>query len=274
MTTEEQNKKTESKLLIDSSVLGCEGIRGSGKTLFATYLTLHAQEVLGAKVFHNGALSFGEYIPVEDLISLGDRLRNAIIFLDEIQTLQDSYRASSTMSYLFTQMLMQLRKRKIVIIWTSQNIRQLNSRLLWQTDFLCKTKFDKKNNILFWEMTSQGTVAPYGMKKIGRVWRANRFFKYYDTEQLIDPTKAITLTSEGIRENKEQELKNKFYAVMQEIKKAGYDELYFQDIQTVMKNNQVEITAKTLGTWLRDTFGAPRRTNSGRIYSIESLETE
>ena len=75
MTTEEQNKKTESKLLIDSSVLGCEGIRGSGKTLFATYLTLHAQEVLGAKVFHNGALSFGEYIPVEDLISLGDRLR-------------------------------------------------------------------------------------------------------------------------------------------------------------------------------------------------------
>ena len=61
---------------------------------------------------------------------------------------------------------------------------------------------------------------------------------------------------------------------MQEIKKAGYDELYFQDIQTVMKNNQVEITDKKLGTWLRDTFGAPRRTNSGRIYSIESLETE
>ena len=70
MTTEE--KKFDSKLLIESSVLGCEGIRGSGKTLFATYLTLHAQEVLGAKVFHNGALSFGEYIPVEDLISLGD----------------------------------------------------------------------------------------------------------------------------------------------------------------------------------------------------------
>ena len=99
MTTEETNKKEESKLLIDSSVLGVEGIRGSGKTLFATYLTLHAHKVLGAKVFHNGALSFGEYIPVEDLISLGDRLRNAIIFIDEIQTLQDSYRATGTMSY-------------------------------------------------------------------------------------------------------------------------------------------------------------------------------
>ncbi len=51
MTTEETNKKEESKLLIDSSVLGVEGIRGSGKTLFATYLTLHAHKVLGAKVF-------------------------------------------------------------------------------------------------------------------------------------------------------------------------------------------------------------------------------
>ena len=55
MTTEEKDKQPESKLLVDSSVLGVEGIRGSGKTLFATYLTLHAQEVLGAKVFHNGA---------------------------------------------------------------------------------------------------------------------------------------------------------------------------------------------------------------------------
>ena len=97
LTTEEKDKQPESKLLVDSSVLGVEGIRGSGKTLFATYLTLHAQEVLGAKVFHNGALSFGEYIPVEDLISLGDRLRNAIIFIDEIQTLQDSYRDTGTM---------------------------------------------------------------------------------------------------------------------------------------------------------------------------------
>ena len=271
MTTEEKDKQPESKLLVDSSVRGVEGIRGSGKTLFATYLTLHAQEVLGAKVFHNGALSFGEYIPVEDLISLGDRLRNAIIFIDEIQTLQDSYRATGTMSYLFTQMLMQLRKRKIIIIWTSQNIRQLNSRLLWQTDFLCKTKFDKKNNILFWEMVSQGNVAPYGMKKIGRVWRVNRFFKYYDTDQLVDPTKAITLTSEGIRENKEQELKNKFYEVMKEIKKAGYDDIYFNDIQTVMKNNEIQITDKKLGTWLKDTFGAPRRTSNGRIYSIDNI---
>ena len=268
MTIEETQNPT-SKMLIDSSVLGVEGIRGSGKTLFATYLTLHAQEELGAKVFHNGCLTFGEYIPVEELISLGDKLRNAIIFIDEIQTLQDSYRASSTMSYLFTQMLMQLRKRKIVIIWTSQNVRQLNSRLLWQTDFLCKTKFDKKNNILFWKMESQGTVAPYGMKKIGRVWRANRFFKYYDTDQLIDPTKAITLTSDGIRENKEQETKNKFLQVMQEIKNSGYDEIIFSDIQIVMKNNEINLSDTKLGKWLKENYGDPRRTPSGRLYNIQ-----
>ena len=59
---------------------------------------------------------------------------------------------------------------------------------------------------------------------------------------------------------------------MQEIKKAGYDELYFEDIKTVMQNNELDLTDKKLGTWLRDTFGAPRRTSSGRIYSIEDMQ--
>ena len=91
-------------LLVESSVLGIHGIRGQGKTLFATYLALHAQETLGAKVFHNGCLTFGEHVQVEDLISLTDKLKNAVILIDEIQTIQDSYRATGTLSYLFTQM--------------------------------------------------------------------------------------------------------------------------------------------------------------------------
>ena len=43
------------------------------------------------------------------------------------------------------------------------------------------------------------------------------------------------------------------------------------DIQTVMKNNEIQITDKKLGTWLKDTFGAPRRTSNGRIYSIDNI---
>ncbi len=253
-------------LLVESSVLGIHGIRGQGKTLFATYLALHAQETLGAKVFHNGCLTFGEHVQVEDLISLTDKLKNAVILIDEIQTIQDSYRATGTLSYLFTQMLMQLRKRKLVIIWTSQNLQQLNSRLLFQTDFLCQTKYDKTNEILFWKMISQGTVAPRGLEKIGRVWRVNRFFKYYDTEQLVDPTTAITLTSEGIRQSQEQQIKDRFYLVMEEIKKAGYDQLLFKEIHRVMKNNDLNLTEHKLGKWLKETYGNPKKTEEGRLY--------
>jgi hypothetical protein len=254
-------------MLVESTIIGCEGIRGTGKTLFATYLCLHAQESLGAKVFHNGCLTFGQYIEVEEIISMKDNLRNAVIFIDEIQTIQDSYRASSTLSFLFTQMLMQLRKRKLVVIWTSQNLRQLNSRLLFQTDFLVKTKFDKKNNVLFWKMTSQGTVAPYGVEKIGRVWRADRFFPYYDTDQLVDPTKAITLTSDMIRQSKSQEQKEQFLAITEEIKKH-YDELMFAEIKVVMQNNGLNLTDHMLGKWLVDTYGKPKRTREGRLYTF------
>ena len=83
----------------------------------------------------------------------------------------------------------------------------------------------------------------------------------------------ISNRTKGNKEEvKEQEIKNKFLAVMQEINKAGYDELYFEDIKTVMQNNELDLTDKKLGTWLRDTFGAPRRTSSGRIYSIEDMQ--
>ena len=108
-------------------------------------------------------------------------------------------------------------------------------------------------------MVSQGTVAPYGVKKIGRVWRANRFFKYYDTEQLIDPTKAITLTSQNIREVKEQEIKNKFLAVMQEIKKAGYDELYFEDKDNRIKNENTNGKTKPTRTTRKKTTAKKSR---------------
>ncbi len=39
-----------------------------------------------------------------------------------------------------------------------------------------------------------------------------------------------------------------------------------------MQNNELDPTAIKLGTWLRDTFGAPGRTSSGRIYSIEDMQ--
>ncbi|MAT63594.1 MAG: hypothetical protein CL881_07320, partial [Dehalococcoidia bacterium] len=110
----EKNKAAD-KLLIDSTVIGLHGFRGSGKSLLATYLCAHAHYMFGTKIFHNNVLNFGETIDVEDLIDLTEDVTNAIILIDEIQTIGDSVRATSTLSYLFTQMLMQLRKRKIII---------------------------------------------------------------------------------------------------------------------------------------------------------------
>tara|TARA_B100000530_G_scaffold275345_1_gene188261 strand:- start:5524 stop:6381 length:858 start_codon:yes stop_codon:yes gene_type:complete len=270
-----KNPKAD-KLLIDSTVIGLHGFRGSGKSLLASYLTAHAHYTFGTRVFHNNVLNFGEVIEVEDLIDLTEDVSNAIILIDEIQTIGDSVRATSTLSYLFTQMLMQLRKRKIIILWTSQNLRQINSRILWQTDFLveCATpQGENAGKIVMFEIVSNGTVAPEGQKQRGRLYRAERFWNYYDTGAIIDSTKSIMIDSNFVKQQRKNNEKDKVQEILTEAAKQ-YDELYLDEIKTILKQNGVEQTDNMLGRWLKDILEPHNivRTREGRVYYLEPLK--
>lgn len=269
------NNPTANKLLLDSTVIGLHGFRGSGKSLLAAYLCAHAHYTFGTKIFHNNVLNFGELIEVEDLIELTEDVSNAIIFIDEIQTIGDSVRATSTLSYLFTQMLMQLRKRKIIIIWTSQNLRQINSRILWQTDFLveCKTPpTENAGKIVFFNIVSNGTVAPEGQNKKGTLYRADRFWKMYDTGAIVDSTKSITIDSNFVKKEKKLAVKHKTKEILQELAKQ-YDALYFEEIKTVLNNNGIDQTNTQLGMWIKDILGQENvvRTRDGQVYYLDKL---
>ena len=271
----EKNKAAD-KLLIDSTVIGLHGFRGSGKSLLATYLCAHAHYMFGTKIFHNNVLNFGETIDVEDLIDLTEDVTNAIILIDEIQTIGDSVRATSTLSYLFTQMLMQLRKRKIIIIWTSQNLRQLNSRILWQTDFLveCATpQGDNAGKIVLFEIVSNGTVSPEGQKKRGRLYRAERFWNYYDTQAIVDSTKSIMIDSNFVKQQRKNQEKEKVREILTEASKQ-YDELYLEEIKGILEQNGIIQTDNMLGRWLKDILEPHNivRTREGRVYYLEPLK--
>ena len=55
---------------------------------------------------------------------------------------------------------------------------------------------------------------------------------------------------------------------MEEIKKAGYDQLLFKEIHRVMKNNDLDLTEHKLGKWLKENYGNPKKTQDGRLYSF------
>ncbi|MBE76047.1 MAG: hypothetical protein CMM04_16685 [Rhodopirellula sp.] len=246
---------------------------GSGKSLLGVYFSYHAHRSLGAKVYSmNNVLKFGHPLDLNDLLKLSQELNDTILFLDEFQTLgSDSLRSMSSMNFIMQQLLMQIRKRNIVIIANTQNYyRTISARVQYQVNWVIDCKYASEHDIIYFTATHTGSnEIPEGFQKKGRLYKASRYWKHYESFVVQDPYAQFNVTSETIRQTQEQEVKDKVYQILDHLVKQGYAEMYFTDIASVVKENNINVTDHKLGRWLKDKVGNPKRTRQGVSYNID-----
>lgn len=113
------------------------GKMGSGKTLSMTIIATYLARQLGAPLFSNYSLINSG--PIRNLKDLW-QIENGIICLDEVWLTMDSRLWKDNVN--LTRWVNQTRKKKVVVFYTTQHIRQVELRMRQATDILiyCEKK--------------------------------------------------------------------------------------------------------------------------------------
>ena len=118
-----------------SIVLGLLGRRGSGKSSVGCYLARSAHRA-GVPVYYTpeSYLRFGTPLELDQLVDLDEELTGALVVLDEAHNLFDRRRGMTFATYMLSNWLTQVRKRRCRVIYTAQYGAHLDLRLADQTD--------------------------------------------------------------------------------------------------------------------------------------------
>jgi GTPase SAR1 family protein len=161
------------------------GQRGSGKTLFMTYLA-HKYHSEGKKIFSNYELKKIDFthITYEELAELPEWLYDGVVFLDEIHMGADSYEVFKKSNKMITTFATQLRKRRITLYYSTQVFKMATKRLRDQTNFLLTcdhtqppgfVKIQVYEYIAYTEHTYIKTIS----------LNLSQYFNSYDTNEVI-----------------------------------------------------------------------------------------
>jgi len=128
--------------------MGLIGHEGGGKSAIMTFMCLvhHAKggrlwTFPGYDVFLPPRVQKGSReerkisteLPMEQWVSLGSELENALIAIDEIQQFFDAQRFATTVNKLASSLTGQRRKRSLSLVYTVQNWKWLDNRIRWGT---------------------------------------------------------------------------------------------------------------------------------------------
>jgi len=146
--------------------------------------------------------NFGLKIPYEKLdfdtlfhmAENQEDMKNVVILLDEVHILLDSRSGMKKSSKVVSFWLNQTRKMGVKLFYTTQHIHQIDKRLRSGTDFFCfceGIKYLRKGKEFFIVVNtvSNGDTAKE------EVFLGNKFFKYYDTNEVISFMKSEEVTS-------------------------------------------------------------------------------
>lgn len=168
-------------------IAGFIGKMGSGKTLSMVRETLkyYAQ---GYEIYSNFHLEIPyKKLDFNELFKMAEAqtpLNNVVILLDEVHILLDSRGSMKRENKVVSFWLNQTRKMGVKLYYTTQHLHQIDKRLRSGTDFFIfcegikylkggKEYFICVNNVTDGDNTKQETFV------------GNKFFKYYDTNQII-----------------------------------------------------------------------------------------
>jgi len=155
---------------------------GSGKTLFMTYLAYLNKD--HRRVFANYHLKDIPYthIDISDLATFRDDLRNAIVLLDEGQVGANAYDIFKKDVRDISQFITQIRKRNIIMFWSTQRFRRVALPLRELTKYFYEmqpTEVDGISHVKIFDIDN-------GYEFIKEfMFNGIPMFNKYDTEEII-----------------------------------------------------------------------------------------
>lgn len=175
--------------MIKYPIIAVLGNRGDGKTL--TLTTLGKQyESQGINVFANYKLIDTNYkqITFEKIAEFPSWLKDGVILMDEAHIGLDSYAFFNKRVKDITKFVTQLRKRRLVLYYTTQVFKTVALRLRQQTDYIvdCR-KTDIEGIVELFVFDYREPDGLGGFELINRFKLDGRdYFKYYDTNEIIE----------------------------------------------------------------------------------------
>jgi hypothetical protein len=181
--------------MVTSKIVGYTGRRGSGKTLSMTK-DLYNYYNNGFKVYSNYDLKFAEYVTTEEIKGItgkDSRFSDCVIAIDEIQILFDSSRFMSKENKDFSNFVQQIRKRGIILLWTTQFFIRTDVRIREHTDIIVRPNYVAKYKICdckYIDITrlesDYGEITPLDNDDSVRViFFAEAVFPLFDTKEKI-----------------------------------------------------------------------------------------
>lgn len=170
-----------------NKIIAILGRRGRGKSLLAVYYT-HSYFKLGKTIYSNIWLSFPyKKITLEMLRDLPECLNDSVILLDEIQVWADAYKFFSKSSMSLSKLVTQLRKRNIILIFTTQFMKQTIVRVRDQVDYIVVMQYYNDNNIkgISHATVLDGIALPPN-DFIGEfIFDGRNYFNMYNTNEIV-----------------------------------------------------------------------------------------
>lgn len=136
----------------------------------------------GRKIIANYELGYDyTYMKLEDVVKLPPELQNATVLLDEIQEGADARTFFKKSNMALSTLAKQLRKRNIVLYFTTQRFKEVDIRLREQTDIIVFTRPLGKGFFYVEVYEYKG-----GQEKLAHFqFDGRQVFQYYDTEEII-----------------------------------------------------------------------------------------
>ena len=261
MTTADPQNKTKKKynrdqfFYKDCSVTALLGVRGSGKSTLMVRMAM--EEWASAinkgfndfKILHNGFIDsthefWGDHdgrvrrtslLEVVNLLETGvDALDNSLILFDEVQSLLDARFGMGYGGIMLSQFLMQIRKRGISVLYTTQFEHNIDRRLKEQTDivgFVSSAKKEKGRNVGV-RFVHQGQFAPPSFTKKKYYNDMYKAWPIFDTHALIN---AETLTKDEITQKSKEEQEDIVYKhLLKQTKKTGNYKMQIMEIKMLL----------------------------------------
>lgn len=181
-------------------LIGIEGDIGSGKTVYAVRCAKIDNDN-DKKIFTNLILSDIDYenFDINEFLSndnnYRDKIKNATVILDEITVYMDCRLSGSKQNLLMGYLVLQSRKRNINIYYTTQSLDLVDfKRLVKYTNIIVYAQeiYIRNNNNEIESLKNYRNYTIADMRKhrdnITQIkMKISPYYKYYDTDQIIEP---------------------------------------------------------------------------------------
>lgn len=169
----------------DYPIIGIVGVRGAGKSITMRTLAEAYSEV-GKAIFSNFTMFDIEftYANFETVAVFPDWLHDGVIFLDEAHVGMDAYEVFNKRVQNITKFITQLRKRRLILFFSTQVFTTVAKRLRLQTDYIleCHNPKDGTIDIRVYDRhdpINNGFLGEFSIY-------VKPFFKKYDTNEIIE----------------------------------------------------------------------------------------